>query len=333
MQVLARTDRAVSDLQWRDWMPVAVRRGAPGPIVDWANFHGIRFADPFFQQTVSHALGHPARMLFRRESPIGFLETLARECPGIPPTGFIFHLSRCGSTLVSQMLAAVPANIVLSEPPAFDRVLGLPSAGPLVGADPRVAWMRGLLGAWSRPRTGETRFFVKFDCWHILELPLILQAFPDVPWIFLYRDPVEVMVSHNRIPGAQTVPGVVDPRRLGLDPASINPAALGDYAARVLAQICSAALSFVGRGRGRLVNYRELPGAVPTAIARHFGIAFTPEEEALMAAAARRNAKNPPLEFEPDSALKQAQATDEIRRRAQAWLGGLYQQLESVRQA
>ena len=29
---------------------------------------------------------------------------------------FVFHVSRCGSTLVSQMLAAVPQHLVLSEP-------------------------------------------------------------------------------------------------------------------------------------------------------------------------------------------------------------------------
>jgi hypothetical protein len=311
-------------------MPISVRRGPSGPVVDWANFHGIRFTDPFFQQTVNHALGHPARMLFRRESPIGFLETLARDSPGIPPTGFVFHLSRCGSTLVSQMLAAVAANIVVSEPPPFDQVLNFPMSAS--APDPRIASLRGLMSAWARPRGAETRFFVKFDSWHLLELPAILDAFPGVPWIFLYRDPVEVLVSHHRVPGAQTVPGFVNPRRLGLDPASVDPAAVGEYAARVLAQICKAALAFTGRGRGLLVNYRELPGAVPAAIARHFGAEFTPEEEAGMGAAALRDAKNPSFAFQADSAAKQEEATGEIRRRAQVWLGGLYEQLETARQ-
>jgi hypothetical protein len=312
-------------------MPVAVRNGQSGLVVDWANFSGIRFTDPFFQQTVNHALSFPARMMFRRESPIGLLGDLARESPGIPPTGFIFHLSRCGSTLVSQMLASVPSNIVVSEPPPFDRVLGVAPAAPPAGPDPRIAWMRGLLSAWAQTRSGETRFFVKFDSWHVLELPLILQAFPKVPWIFLYRDPVEVLVSHGRMPGAQTVPGVVDPRRLGLDPASIDPAALGEYTARVLAQVCAAALKYSGSGRGLLVNYLELPGAVTGRIARHFGLALTPEEKVLVDSAAGLDAKNPGFTFQPDSASKQAQATEDIRRRAQAWLGGLYERLEAAR--
>jgi hypothetical protein len=316
---------------WRDWMPIGVYSQSAGLRVDWCNFQGIRFTDSFFQQTVSHALSHPARMLFRRDSPIGFLETLVGSCPGIPPTGFIFHVSRCGSTLVSQMLAAVPANIVLSEPPPFDQVLSLPPVEAARGIDPRTAWLRGLLSAWGRPRQGETRFFVKFDSWHILELPLIRQAFPDVPWIFLYRDPVEVLVSHRRVPGAQMVPGVVDPRRLGLDPASIDPAKLGEYTARVLARFYAAALDFAGLGRGLLVNYRDLPAAVPDEIARHFGLDLGADEQAQMAAAGQFNAKNPGLAYQPDSSGKQAEATEEIRQRADLWLGDLYRRLESAR--
>ena len=34
----------------------------------------------------------------------------------IEPTGFIFHESRVGSTLVANMLASIPANLVYSEP-------------------------------------------------------------------------------------------------------------------------------------------------------------------------------------------------------------------------
>ena len=39
----------------------------------------------------------------------------------VKPSGFVFHESRVGSTLVANMLAAVPTNIVYSEsapPPA-----------------------------------------------------------------------------------------------------------------------------------------------------------------------------------------------------------------------
>jgi hypothetical protein len=331
LRILARADQAMSDCTWRDWMPIGIRNGPSEPLVDWANFRCLRFTDPFFQQTVNRALDHPARIMFRRESAISLLETLARERPGIPPTGFVFHLSRCGSTLVSRMLAAVPSNIVLSEPPPFDQVLALPSSRPVTGPDPRITWMRGLLSAWAEPRNGEQRLFVKLDSWHVLELPLIVEAFPEVPWIFLYRDPIEILVSHSRVPGAQTVPGIVDPRRLGLDPATVNPAARGEYTAQVLAQVCAAALAHSRLGRGLFVNYRELPGSVTDRIARHFGVPLSPADHALMDSASLFDAKSPGNAFQSDTQSKQQEASEEIRKRAQTVLGGLYERLEAVR--
>jgi hypothetical protein len=316
---------------WDGWMPVRVRTGPSGPMVDWIDFRDLRFSESFFSQTASRALRQAGPAGSRRESPIDWLQEFALTGVGIPPTGFIFHLSRCGSTLVSQMLAAIPAHVVLSEPPALDEVLGLPPAGATSGPDPRIAWIQGLVGAWSRRRPGETRLFLKFDCWQIWDLPLIQQAFPDVPWIFLYREPVEVLVSHQRAPGSQMVPGLLDARRLGLDPESVDPAAGAEYAARVLAQICAAALRAIASGGGLLVNYRDLPGAVTGEIARHFGVRFGPEEELLIAAAARLDAKQPSRVYQPDSAAKQQAATEELRRRANIWLSGLYERLEAAR--
>jgi hypothetical protein len=310
-------------------MPVAVHRAPTALTVDWCNLGDLRFTDPFFHQTVGRALTSPARMVFRRETPVDFPGGLACALPGLTPSGFIFHMSRCGSTLVSQMLAALPRNIVISEPPALNQLLRL-SQGSATAM--RAGWVRGLVNAWSRPRNGaEDRFFLKFDSWHIRELPLIVEAFPEVPWIFLYRDPIEVMVSHRRMPGVQMVPNMLDPRRLGLDPASIERAKLSEHCARVLSQLFAAALEFFPMGRGRLVNYIELPEAVTGSIARHFGSDFTAPERAKMAEVTTAHAKNPKFAFAPDSAEKQREASEEMRGLALKWLAEPYEQLERIR--
>ena len=60
----------------------------------------------------------------------------------------------------------------------------------------RIEWLRGVVSALGQPRLGtEKHLFIKFDAWKVLDLPLIRRAFPAVPWIFLYRDPVEVLTS------------------------------------------------------------------------------------------------------------------------------------------
>jgi len=60
-------------------------------------------------------LNTPFNQLFCDRTPLAALGDYAASNPGIAPDGFIFHVSRCGSTLVSQMLAALPDSIVLSE--------------------------------------------------------------------------------------------------------------------------------------------------------------------------------------------------------------------------
>ena len=156
-------------------------------------------------------------------TPLDALAELQAADPGLPPTGFIFHMSRCGSTLVAQLLAALPQNIVISEAGPVDAVLRANWYDPNITSAQRIAWLRALLSAYARPRHGEQHFYVKFDSWHTLELPLIQAAFPDVPWIFLYRDPVQVLVSHQRQRGSQMVPDLLPPQWLGLDPPALGP--------------------------------------------------------------------------------------------------------------
>ena len=52
------------------------------------------------------------------------------------------------------------------------------------------------------------------DAWQIHSLPLIRAAFPDTPWVFVYRDPLEVMVSQLARPGTLNIPGALDPEIL-----------------------------------------------------------------------------------------------------------------------
>ena len=43
--------------------------------------------------------------------------------PAIHLDGLVFHLSRCGSTLIAQMLAALPWTVVASEPSVIDSAI------------------------------------------------------------------------------------------------------------------------------------------------------------------------------------------------------------------
>jgi hypothetical protein len=60
---------------------------------------------------------------------------------------------------------------------------------------------------------------------------------------------------------------------------------------------------------------------------------FPADEMARMLEAARLDAKNPVLPFEADSQAKRDSVTAETRALTQQWLAGIYQRLESQRQA
>ena len=243
-------------------------------------------------------------------------------------------MSRCGSTLVAQMLAALRQNIVISEAGPVDAVLRADWHDPTITAAQRIAWLRALLSAYARPRHGEQHFYVKFDSWHTLELPLIQAAFPTVPWIFLYRDPVQVLVSHQRQRGSQMVPGLLPPQWLGLDLQPLDSGSLGasldEYGARVLQRVCDAALQQLNP-HARLINYRQLPAAVWAEIAEHFGVEYSAADLAAMRQAAQFDAKNPRLTFASDTEDKKQAASADLRRLADMWLEPIYTALEATR--
>ena len=94
--------------------------------------------------------------------------------------------------------------------------------------------------------------------------------------------------------------------------------------------ICEPVVRHLPDG-GLLVNYRQLPEAVWTAILPHFGVDCSQAERAAMAAATRYDAKTPAFEFAADSAAKQQEASETARSAAERWLGDLYHRLEALR--
>ncbi len=313
------------------WVPMRIFWRDAQPIVDWAFLGTRRFTDPFFAQTIQPCLRHPADLLFRHQTPLETLGEIAATQPSLRPTGFIFHMSRCGSTLTSQMLAALPSNLVLSEVDPIDDILNAHFKHPHVTEEQRVQWLRSLVTAlaWRRSPT-EKNVFIKLDCWHVMFLPLIQRAFPGVPWIYQYREPVEVMASAMKQLGRQMIPGVMDASLFGWDAATVGKMSLFEYTAKVLAKLCEAALAEAQAGRGKLLNYQQLPAVWP-ALMEHWRVNFSAEENQRMLAATEMNAKNPVLPFAADSEDKRRFVSPEIRELTQRWLEDVYQKLEAQR--
>jgi len=93
----------------------------------WLNTFNKTFIEPFFDETILKLKGlNSAHSAISSVSDLSMLEEWVAGLNSMEPTAFIFHISRCGSTLISQLLATSDQHIVLPEVPFFDDLLRLP---------------------------------------------------------------------------------------------------------------------------------------------------------------------------------------------------------------
>jgi hypothetical protein len=268
----------------RGWFPVALDEHSVG----WRHLPA-GFSEPFFGDTL-RAQPREDRRVCR--TPYG---RLADAGEALAPSVFIFHTSRCGSTLLAQMLAALPQCVVHSEPPVLDDFFSLFGAAPQADA---AALLRRLVKALGQRRSStETHYVVKLDCWHLRHLPLLRAAFPDTPFWFLYREPAAILASHRRQRGPQMVPNLVLPPEIG---AGVDAWDLEGYCAAVLRHLFSEALAHAGQLR--LLDYRQLPEVVWEELLMALGIAPSLEQLAALRARARFHAKAGARVFDGDPA-------------------------------
>ncbi len=316
-------------LKFDGWSPARVIRDDGELLVDWCRMGDVRFTDPFFRTTVDTVRRTPFNLAFRNRTAIATLSNLRESGrPAVDPTGFIFHMSRCGSTLVSQMLAALPRNMVLSEPPPVDDVLLLRRCG--IADDTVTAVLKDMVHCLAEPRNGETQFFIKFDAWNVLDLTLIRLAFPSVPWVFLYREPLEVMASQMRQPASSMMPGNITHPLPGLPAERLFSMAREEYAARALGILCESALAHSNDEKALFIEYNELPAAVFDKIAEHFGLELADADVESMRAASTVHAKTGEKNYSSDSDKNRAEVSDEVRRAAEEFIRPAYDKLRKL---
>ena len=319
---------------FQGWLPVdaVVVEGQPGLL--WMNMDGVDLAEPFFQQTVDRVRsGHFAGE--ERFTELDTLVQLEKTFDSVPPSGFIFHSSRCGSTLVANACRAIEGSIVLSEPPAVDKLV----ARFITDADDRTKemlysiFLRATVAALGQRRTGRERhLFIKFACCSVSQIERIRRIWPNVPWVFLYRDPIETMVSNM-----QNLPSWLqdeDHRVL----ASIVSASAAEVAAMTREELCARAIAAfyttahrVANDRALLLNYDQLS---PANVLEFFAVVPTAAEMEIIARQSQNYSKATPAAartFVADTEAKHLLATDLIREVAATWANQPYQLLEQKR--
>lgn len=312
------------------YLPMRVKLGEDVAEVSWCSDDGLEFDDPFFDETLLRCLRRPFNRAFLPRTPIAGLLDFAHQRACRPPDAFIFHMSRCGSTLLSQMFTALPATRVISEATTIDRMLYADRAVPKLQPEAHVEWLRAIILSYGAGTPPFARYVVKFDAWHAERIALIARAFPAVPWVFLFRHPLEVLVSMLAHRAASTLPGVGTHLLPGVDLYAAANMRSDQYLALILSHYMKSALMQREHPHGIFVDYADLPQRALPAMLAHLRLDLDQSAVALMLARASRDAKQPSAGFVPDIHRKQAAATPAARQLTQELLMPAYEELRSI---
>jgi hypothetical protein len=245
----------------KGWLPADLKTNSPS--VTWMEFGSVPLTQPFFEDTVLK-LRHgfpPAKEL---RTDIEAILATAGQLPTVTPDGLIFHISRCGSTLVSNALRLGESTVVVSEADAITNLF-VPYAASTI-AYPLDQWLplqskllESLATIFAHYRTGrKERVIIKFASWNILSWPVIRSIWPDVPCLILIRDPIEVMISNL----SQSI-GWMKLKTYPLDELPVTQMDEVEYCARIIGKLCEAGIQLCD-DHCRVLDYEHLnPSTIP----------------------------------------------------------------------
>ena len=245
----------------KNWIPYRLDFRAAELTCEYLFVGEKAFVEPFFHETSGKCRGLAEnRKPFKVKSSLETLIEISKEVPCVEPTAFIFHISRCGSTLLAQLLCLEEENIVLSEVPILDEVLrDLYFKREDISAEKRKEALRAVIKILGQKRTGkEQNLFIKLDSWDIFYYELLRELYPDTPFIFSYRRPNEVIRSQLKDAGMHAAPGVIEPALFGWTLEEILPLQRAVYVAKVLEKYLENYLKILDEDKNSLfLDYKE----------------------------------------------------------------------------
>jgi len=320
-------------LKW--WCPVDAVISDNQPAIEWMDLQGVDFREPFFNETLARVESVEKRG--RVVTGIDALLHFEKICEGLSPSGFIFHSSRCGSTLVANACRALKGSMVISEAPVIDKLITRFFTDAAPGSAKELLYLvllRATITALGQRLKGDERhYFVKLACTSTLQIQRLRSIWPGVPFVFLYRNPVEIMVSNLRsIP--EWMRADVNPAAaaaiVGVDQERLTSIGAEEYCARSLGRFF-AAVDTNFDARMKLLNYEQLSFDSLIDILNFFGVEPTPAETEAISKVSRLYSKDITRArlFEDDSSQKRSAASPEVSLAAEKWAQSQYGRLNA----
>ncbi len=310
-----------------NWYPIKIYSEDNELKCRWKYFKGIEFTDPFFDETILKAscLEINSRY-YRPVSDLNILTEWASTIHTVEPTVFIFHISRCGSTLLSQTLGLNDEHLILSEVPFIDDLLKLLTIDEWLINVEYQAILKATIGLYGRrDSTHKRRLFIKTDSWHLYYLPLFRLLYPSTLFLLLFRKPDDVLRSQQKKRGMHAVPGLISDDILGIQSSKTNISNFDGHIINVLESYYASLIKIAQYDDlSFLANYNEGIEQIINKLANYINIDLDENYRKLIHERCLYNAKFPDQVFKEVSPNKET-----LSDLTKAFI--LYSELEKIR--
>ncbi|TDW48565.1 hypothetical protein EV144_10374 [Flavobacterium sp. 270] len=291
------------------WIPYKLINKDGELYFEWIYLGEQRYLDPFFEDSIVKCKSHPynSKML-KVVSTVENLIDWSAQLASTNLKAFVFHISRCGSTMLAQSLAVSPQNVVVAEAPIIDEILRS-QAFDLEKKRILIKAIIALLGQKRFPE--EKEMIIKLDSWHIFEAAELRILFPNLPFVLLYRNPVEVLKSHSKLKGMHMVSGILPASIFGIKEEENQNSNVHQYGVLVLEKYFEAYLKLDAKEQNiSIFNYNEGMKSILERFINLVDSDYYIEEIDLMYERLKTHSKNEKSAFTGDSFTNLDQAID-----------------------
>lgn len=291
------------------WIPYKLVEKDKNVYFEWIYLGDIRCTDPFFDETISKCKSHSYNSKkFKVVSTVENLIDWSLELISVELRSLVFHVSRCGSTMLSQSLATSSENIMISEAPIIDEIL----RSPLFDLDKKNILIQSVVKFLGQKRfPAQKNLIVKLDAWHIFNVRQLRLVFPELPFVLLYRNPTEILKSHQKMMGMHMVPNLLPYGIFGITSEEIIEISFQQYGALVLEKYFEAFLDFYAIDENVVMcNYNKGMKLVLEEFISFAKIDCSIDEKNQMFERLKKHSKNENAIFKGDFYLDDALAVD-----------------------
>jgi len=281
------------------WLPY--RYQPKSQLINWLIPFGHP-TEPFQDEYISRCRQHLLNQIIQ-PSTIEFALQQSENLTDEQPAGFIFHLSRCGSTLISGCLSELESTCVFSESPLLTEVLLDNNLTPSQQKNS----LRAVINLQAAAFPNRPNMIIKWNAWDIFRWDIIRALYPQVPVIFLVREPVEILASHQRSAGRHMAGDISLANLHPVFSRVSSEQTLLAWQSGVLAAVLSEMSRVKNNNSILCLDYKSIDRAGINEVCHHFGL--QPHLERFTQRL-QFHSKTPQIIFSNDNQIKQAIFSD-----------------------